>query len=158
MAKQILDPAKNGYDIGMNLGFMARYFGARAPVQAIAYDVLSECTRLCGVSYAAQSARVSHCHTDEVTLDFEHFYRIEAGTKEAIIELWLHDIDFCLALKHHHDWVSMLEDEMESDWEVFGEKMYYEEIMDPEFHYQTLLEREKLMQAEIEIAAITLGL
>lgn len=158
MAKRILNPATGGYDIGMSLGFMARCFGARAPVRDIAYRILSECSRVRFVDHHAQSVRVSYWRGHETALDFEHFCWIDRGIDEALLDLWLSDIDFYRAYKEHCEWVSMLKDEMERDWETFGEKIYYEEISDPELHYRTLQEKEENMQAEIEIAAVKLGL
>lgn len=158
IAKRILDPTNGGYDIGMSLAFVARCFGARAPVRDIAHRILSECTRIRYVNHHAQNVRVSYWHGHETTLDFEHFYWIERGIDEALFDFWLNDIDFCIAYKEHREWVSMLEDEMERDWETFGENIYYGEISDPELHHQTLQAREDHIQAEVEIAATKLGL
>ena len=83
IAKRILDPANSGYDIGMSLGFVARWFGARAPVREIAHRILSECTR---IRYA-QNVRVSYWHGHETTLDFEHFYWVERAIDEALFDL-----------------------------------------------------------------------
>ncbi len=97
MAKHILDPAHGGYDIGVSLGFMARCFGARAPVRDIAHCILSECSRIRHVNHHAQNVRVSYWQGHETTLDFEHFYWIERGINNALVDFWLSDIDFCAA-------------------------------------------------------------
>jgi hypothetical protein len=99
--------------------------------------------------------RVSYWHGYKTTLNFEHFCWIES---EALFEFWLNDIDFCIAYKEHCEWVSGLEDEMERDWETFGEDIYYRDISYPELYYQTLRAREDKIHAEIEIAATKLGL
>ena len=71
----------------MSLGFVARYFGARAPVREIAHRILSECTRIRYVNHRAQNVRVSYWHGHETTLDFEHFYWVERGIDEALFDL-----------------------------------------------------------------------
>jgi hypothetical protein len=82
-----------------------------------------------------------------ITLDFEHYYWIESGIDEALFGFWLTDIDFCIACKEHCEWVSRLEEEIERDWETFGEKIYYRDVSDPELHYQALQAREDHIQS-----------
>lgn len=158
IAKHILDPSNGGYNIGMSLGFMARHFGARAPVRDIAHQILSECTQFLYVNYNAQNVCVSYWEGHKTTLDFEHFYWIQTGIDESLFELWLSDIDFCLAYNEHCEWVSRLEDEMERERETTEEHMNEDAVFYFEQRQRTLQAREDRIHAEIEIAAIKLGL
>jgi hypothetical protein len=99
IARHILDPFFDGYGIGVSLGFMARRFGARAPVCDIAHQILTECAKYLHVDHNAQSVCVSYWDGHKKTLDFEHFYWIDRGIDESLFEWWLSDIDFCLAWK-----------------------------------------------------------
>lgn len=73
IAKNVLDPSNDGYDIGMSLGFMARCFGARALVCDIAHKILFECTRIARIDDDAQYVYV-YINGHETILDVEHFF------------------------------------------------------------------------------------
>jgi len=157
IAKNILDPSNGGYDIGMSLGFMARCFGARALVCDIAHKILFECTRTVRINDDAQYVYV-YMNGHETILDFEHFFWIDKGIDEALIEMWLNGPDFCLAYAEHCEWVSRLEDEMEREWEKFTGHINDDDFSYSEQRQRTLQAREDKIQAEIELAATKLGL
>lgn len=164
IAKHILDPSNGGYDIGLSLGFMARHFGARAPVRDLAHQILSDCTRILSTNHDRQNVRVSYWNGHETLLDFEHFYWIEMGINTAVLEWWLGGPYFSLAYERYCEWVSRLEDDMEMLWEAFWVGIYDENFYSGtdlerfDERQQRLQAREEGMYAEIEAAAISLGL
>jgi hypothetical protein len=153
IAEHILDPSNSGYDIGLGLGFMARHFGARAVVCDIAHRILFECTRVVDIDDEAQYVHISYGNCNERFVDIEHFYWIDRGIDEALVDLWLTD----LAYNEHCEWVSGLEYEMEREWETFWECMNDDSVS--HFEQRLMLQaREDRMHAKIEIAATKLGL
>jgi hypothetical protein len=156
IAEQILDPSNSGYDIGLTLGFMAQHFGARAVVCDIAHRILFECIRILYIDHDAQYVHVLYGNNRKIIVDFEHFYWIDKGVDEALVELWLSDIDFCSAYAEHCEWVSRLEDEINREWETFGKHMNDDDVSYPKQRYRTLQARKDKIHVEIEIAATKL--
>jgi len=155
IARHILDPSNGGYDIGMSLGFMARCFGARALACDIAHKILFECT---GNVRIDDDAQYVYMDRHETIVDFEHFFWIDKGIDDALIEMWLNHSDFYLEYAEHCEWVSRLEDEMEREWENFREQINDDGFSYPEQRQRTLKAREDKIKAEIELAATKLGL
>lgn len=146
IAKHILDPSNSGYHIGLSLEYMARHFGARAVVYDIAHQILFECTWVVDIDYDAQYVHLFCNNTQETILvDFEHFCCIDNGINEAIVDFWLTDLNFCPAYAEHCEWVSRLQDEMEREWETFGEYMNDNNDSYTEQHYRMLQAREDEM-------------
>ena len=120
IAIRILDPSIGGYDIGSNLGDIARHFGARAPVYEIAHRILAECAQSLSIDYRFDNVRISYWRDHNnipvfFTLGFGHFFWIERGIDETLSDFWLKDVDFIISKYEHCEWASALEDGMEKD-------------------------------------------
>ena len=159
LANAVFNSSCGGYDNGMNLGYMARCFGARAPVLDLAHQISSECTSLHEIDYFAQTATVSYGDSPKKTLSFEYLYQLETGIDTAIFEMWLNDVDFCLALKDHNEWAARLEDYPTDEWmrlEALNQHSHLDPLVE---HHKNLLQDELVQKhQEIEADAIELGL
>ena len=165
IARDKLDPSNDGFGIGISLGHMAKCFGARAPVYDIAHDILADCSWILLLDHDLQTVRVSYWLGHEAHLDFEHFYWIENGIDTSIMEWWLQDTQFLLDYGDFREWASSLESEMEEQWEALFEARNLDDTSDCvmisrglDERHQRLKERKDAMNAEIEAAALKLGL
>jgi hypothetical protein len=133
----------NEYETGLSLGFMARCFGARAPVLLIARRFIDEV-------YGRFRFKKAH----RKWVDFEQLHE---GIHTALIDWWLSDSDFVMEYRQHEEWASVLEDCMEQDYIFFDEDMYSDPV-ERDQELQEIEIRHKLMREDIERAAIELGL
>jgi hypothetical protein len=160
MTERLLNPSFSGYDIGRSLGRMARCFGARAPVYEIASQLLTDCPRRIVVNHQYQYTSWAGYAEP---IDFEHFYWIMLGIEEELSDRWLADHEFLLDYRAHCDWATNIKAKIQARWDLYLEDIYEEVVSgaEPEMsdHYaQALQVREQQIDAEIEKAAIAIGL
>jgi hypothetical protein len=158
-ARKILDPSYPAFDKGLNLGFLARCFGARAPTRRIASQLIRDCLRghldddaqIMWVSYPNYQARI----------EFREICDIEDGIDTALGDWWLTRSRFLDAYEEHCAWASEIKDVMEREWDVWCDaamnRASYGDS-DIEFYAQQLRAKEEKLLAKIEKAAIALGL
>jgi hypothetical protein len=163
MSIDYLFPSTCGDEIGLNLGFMARCFGARAPVLEIAWQFIDDCTHVIDRNDDLPRACIWYGSKKgcKAWVSFEHS-SIEGGIRTALYEWWLNDIDFLLEYQRHITWVCELEDCMEQDWIDYcidsHDAIHYCVDFDAVTEYSKLGKRNERTRAEIEFAAIELGL
>ena len=98
-SKRVLEPSKGGYHIGLDLGFLARCFGARAPVRQIAFQLHQDCSAVRFINHNAQILSISYWGNQVTHLDFAHFCDLEDGIDTALYDWWLADSEFFYAYK-----------------------------------------------------------
>jgi hypothetical protein len=161
VAKSFLDPTHGGYNIGLDLGNLARCFGARSPVHHIAHQLHHDCSHVLSMDDSTQFAYVLYWEDQIFSLDFEHFRWIDIGIDTALLEWWLEDPDVDEEYREHREWASQIKEEMEIQWDLLREAASDDDFYDGsdiERSSQRLQAEEDQINAEIEAAAVKLGL
>ncbi|KAI4262699.1 MAG: hypothetical protein L6R42_002129 [Xanthoria sp. 1 TBL-2021] len=158
----------NPWEIGIDLGGFARTFGARAPVDWIAYQLFHDCVY---ANILDDDVVKLHCaHGDVGIVDFQFFCDLEDGIDTCLYEWWLADIDFFQDHADFDEWRAGMEDAMIWDlidlWESWrvvdcdetsNEPATGEEILYADVKKRVLIEHEK-KRATIEAEALKIGL
>jgi hypothetical protein len=106
-----LQPARPWYgswEIGVRLAGFARKFGARAPLDWIAYRLFYDCVRRKIVD--EDVIRVNYAHGHSETVDFDFFCELDHGIEIGLYDWWLADIDFFLDHEEFKEWRDAMED------------------------------------------------
>lgn len=161
MATSYLDDSIWQYEVGLNIGLMAKCFGARPPVLDIARQSIDECTvehyydyhDLC--LYVLFGSMESH----KQCIVFDQLDLRDDGIHTAIFEWWLCDETFNLEYDQYKEWVSELEQFMEQDYFYDDElRDVYGDPVKEDRELQEIKIRHERMKADIEGAAVELGL
>ena len=102
-----------GWDIGLSLGFFARDFGARAPLEWISYQLFYDCVRTKVVREDMVELYYAHGYTDSVDLEF--FCDLEDGMHTSLYLWWLADSEFQGDYAEFDEWRAVTEDSMTED-------------------------------------------
>ncbi|KAH6641131.1 hypothetical protein F5144DRAFT_123770 [Chaetomium tenue] len=96
-------------DIGMNLGFFAKPFGARAPLDWIAHQWYSDSVRT-WFDYGRDvvELRYAHEHCEAVEVDF--FCDLDQRIGTVLMDWWLADSDFVRDYEDFQRWREAMED------------------------------------------------
>jgi hypothetical protein len=141
IAKEFRDDISHPWEIGFGLGFFARCFGARAPLNWIPYQLLYDCVE------------------KRIVAD-----DLEDGINTILYEWWLSDTEFLLYYNDFKEYRDMEEERIAWDlidfWETWhdletlGEMstLLYKEKRDQ------LLAKHKGIRADVEAEALRLGL
>jgi hypothetical protein len=125
MATKYLDDSTWQYEIGLNIGLMARCLGAQAPVLDIAKQFIDDCT--VGFYFDKQDyyiyARFGSKESRKQCMDLNDPRLREDGIYTAIVEWWLCDETFMQKYDQYIEWISALEACMEHDYISFYECM-----------------------------------
>jgi hypothetical protein len=119
-----LQPARPWYGpwgIGVRLAGFARKFGARAPLDWIAYRLFYDCVRRKIVD--EDVIRVNYAHGHSETVDFDFFCELDHGIEIGLYDWWLADIDFFLDHEEFKEWRDAMEDGMVWDEIEFWENL-----------------------------------
>lgn len=163
MATEYLDDSTWQYEIGLNIGFMARCFGAQAPVLDIAKQFIDDCTvELCidkqdYYIYAHFGSKESR----KQCLDLGDPSLREDGIYTAIVEWWLCDETFMQKYDQYREWVSIMEDCMLEDYiSFYGDicDRMYSDSFERDLKLQAIKANHERINADIERAAVELGL
>jgi hypothetical protein len=160
MTDMVLNPGFDDYAIGRCLGQMARSFGARAPVNEIASQILTDCPRCISVDYQNQWVKWEE-FADPI--DFDHFYWITRGINDSLFECWLADSTFYLDYLAYVEWTKHLREEMQILWDHYWEDISHEVWSGANSNLEDenarkLQRREQSMNALVEKKAIAIGL
>ncbi|RAH82896.1 hypothetical protein BO86DRAFT_63461 [Aspergillus japonicus CBS 114.51] len=163
MIDMIVEPPADGYSVGIELGRMARCFGARAPVEKIAHSLLRDCPTNIFVHNDGEYVTWKRSGAEPVDIDFEHIYWIQQGIDEALFDLWLADIDFIEDRITHAELANALTSEMEILWELYWEDVYFDawdgvNSDSAADKAQKLRCREQEIHNQIERHAVSIGL
>ncbi|KAJ9130179.1 hypothetical protein NKR23_g12317 [Pleurostoma richardsiae] len=156
--------AERGYDpwdIGVRLGYFARTFGARAPVDWIAHQLFYDCARP-KIVYED----VVRLYYDYDTVDFVFFCELDHGIEAALFDWWLADVDLCRAYEEFMEWQAGVEDRMTWDfidlWEHYGvsdcESVRELSVSERSLYEKSLDALSARHRREIEAEAVKLGL
>lgn len=156
------------WEIGVTLGFFARKFGARAPLNWVSHQLFHDCIRAKIVDDDVVRLNYAHGHTEIV--DFQFFCDLDDGIDTSLYDWWLSDIDFLLDYKEFQEWREVTEDRMTWDliefWETWHDVDYdgtikelsvKEKLSYNEKKKKLLVEHEK-KRAAIEAEAVKIGL
>ncbi|KAH7316970.1 hypothetical protein B0I35DRAFT_469389 [Stachybotrys elegans] len=132
-----LKPFNGGWKIGIYVGYFARKFGARAPVDWIAHQLFRDCVQTKVIN--EDTGRLNFAHGESNTVDLQFFCDLDEGINTVLVEWWLADVDFHVDLK------------LFEEWQCF-EGSYDNETND------TLLAKHVKIREAIEAGAIEIGL
>ena len=107
------------WEIGVILGFFARNFGARAPLNWVSYQLFHDCVLVKIVDDDVVRLNYAHGHTKMV--DFQFFCDLEDGIDTALCDWWLSDVDFFLDYKEFKKLREVTEDSIIRDLIEFWE-------------------------------------
>lgn len=109
------------WEIGLTLGFFARRFGARAPLNWVSHQIFDDCVR--SKIKDDNLIRLDYAHDDTEIVAFQFFDDLDDGIDTSLNEWWLTDTDFVLDLEEFYEWREVMEDGMISDlidfWETW---------------------------------------
>ena len=163
------------WEIGVTLGFFARKFGARAPLNWVSHQLFHDCVRADILYDDVIRLTYAHEHTepvDEYTeiVDFQFFCDLDDGINTSLCDWWLSDIGFFLDYKEFKERRDMTEESMNWDliefWETWHDIDYdgiikelsvKEQLSHNEQKNRLLAEHEK-KKATIEAEAVMIGL
>jgi hypothetical protein len=163
MATEYLDDSIWQYEIGLNLGFMARRFGARAPLLDIAEQFIDDCTvelYLDKQDYYIY-VRFGFRESPKQCTDYDQLRLRKDGIQTAIFEWWLHDETFILKYDQYIKSVSVLKESMKKECRAFEDGVRRGMYIDPGEENRELRKiqaRHKRIKADIERSAVQLGL
>lgn len=156
------------WEIGVTLGFFARNFGARAPLNWISHQLFYDCVRVKILDEDA--VRLKYAHGDTKIVDFQYFCDLDDGIHTSLYDWWLSDIDFFLDHQEFKEWRDVMEDSMTWNlidfWEtwhdvdcegVIKELSAKEKLLYDKAKKKLLAEREN-KRADIEAEAVKIGL
>ncbi len=156
------------WEIGVTLGFFARKFGARAPLNWISRQLFHDCVRVKIVDDDVVRLNYAHGHTEIV--DFKYFCELDDGIDTSLCDWWLSDIDFFLDCEEFKEWRDVMEDSMTWNliefWETWHdvdcdgtvkELSAKEKLLYDKEKKKLLVEHEK-KRADIEAEAVKIGL
>ena len=156
------------WEIGLTLGFFARKFGARAPLNWVSRKLFHDCIRANIMDDGVFSPDCAHGHSKIVNLGF--FCDPEDGIDTCLCEWWLADLDFFLDCEEFQKWREVIEDSMTWDLIAFGETwgdvdsggIIRELSMEDKLTYDEekngLLVKYEKKRAAIEAEAVKIGL
>ncbi|KAK3934720.1 hypothetical protein QBC46DRAFT_399090 [Diplogelasinospora grovesii] len=119
-------PWYDSWEIGVHLGFFARNFGARAPLDWIAHQLFYDCVR--PEIVAEDVVRLKYVRGHFETVDFYFFRELDHGIETALCDWWLADIDFFLKYEEFKERRDMMEDGMVWDGTESEVSAKHEEI------------------------------
>lgn len=167
MALGLLNLYQSACELGVNLGFMAKCFGARAPLNRIMYEILYDCWRVIGFYHHEEQVLVSCGYGSESQyLDVGYFDCVDDGIA-TVFEDWLADSKFvenCKEYQEQAEQAVWLLIEVKRKWDELDEALndvLSESEGGSEIFYE---EREKLqvegdrINGAIESNAIEIGL
>ena len=164
------------WEIGVTLGFFARKFGARAPLNWVSYQLFHDCVRakildddVIRLTYAHEYTETYAYEYTEI-VDSQFFCDLDDGIDTSLCDWWLSDISFFRDYEAFKEWREMTEDSMTSDlielWETWHDVDYdgtikelpvKEKLLYDEQKSKLLAEHEK-KKAAIEAEAVEIGL
>lgn len=142
-------------DIGINLGFFAQKFGARAPLDWIAHQWYFDSVRTwVDWSFHEVKLRYAHGRSETVTIDF--FCDLDRGIDTVLSDWWLADSDFARDYEEFKRWREIMEDGMTWDLIEFWEIWHDEE--EDRVPWDLLWAKNRDIQEVIEAEAVRIGL
>ncbi|PHH88517.1 hypothetical protein CDD83_7439 [Cordyceps sp. RAO-2017] len=162
MAEHYLRDNQDYWDIGVALGYLARNFGAKAPVHWIANQIFLDLVYYppwvdCDGDFRSGVIK----YPDETTESFSHdvFYLLEDGITKALDDWWLFTNDFVSAVEDYNDWCDRSLDRLNDKWLSFDELWTgYEHTAAYRDARAELDLMEERLDAEIEEEGIKAGL
>lgn len=114
------------WEIGVTLGFFARKFGARAPLNWVSHQLFHDCVRAKIIDDDVVRLKYEHGHTEIV--DFQFFCDLDDGIDTSLCDWWLSDVDFFLDYEEFKKGREVAEDSMTWDliefWETWHDVDY----------------------------------
>ncbi|CAF9915430.1 MAG: hypothetical protein ALECFALPRED_010194 [Alectoria fallacina] len=158
----------NPWEIGVTLGFFARNFGARAPLNWVSHQLFYDCVRAKIVDDDVVRLNYAHGHTEIV--DFQFFCDLDDGIDTSLNDWWLSDIDFVSDYEEFKEWREVTDDSMTEGliefWETWHDVDYDGTIKELSAEEKLLYDEEKnkllvgheKKRTAIEAEAVKIGL
>ena len=156
------------WEIGVTLGFFARKFGARAPLNWVSYRLFHDCV---GAEILYDDViKLTYTHEYTETVDSQFFCDLDDGINTSLCDWWLSDIGFFQDYEGFREWRELTEDSMTWDliefWETWHDVDYDGTIkelsvktnLSYDEQKSKLLAEHKKKEAAIEAEAIKIGL
>ena len=156
------------WEIGVTLGFFARKFGARGPLNWVSHQIFHDCVRAKIMDDDVVRLNYAHGHTEIV--DFQFFCDLDYGIDLSLCDWWLSDVDFFLDYEEFMKWREVTENSMTWDliefWETWHDVDYdgtikelsAKEKFSYDEEYNKLLVGHEKKRAAIEAEAVNIGL
>ena len=156
------------WEIGGTLGFFARKFGARAPLNWVSHQLFHDCVRAKIVN--DDVVRLDYVHGDTEIVDFQYFCNLDDGIGTSICDWWLSDIHFFSNYEEFKEWREMTEDNITWDliefWETWHdvdndgtiEELSAKERLSYDEEKNRLLVEHERKRSAIEAEAVRIGL
>jgi hypothetical protein len=156
------------WEIGVYLGFFARKFGARAPLNWISHRLFRDCVR--AKILDDDVVQLQYAHGCCEIVDFNFFCDMDDGIDTSLFDWWLLDIDLLLDYEEFEEWKCLIEDSTISDliefWETWHSVNHDGTTKELSASEQLLYEKEenKLLvnhekeRAAVEREAVKIGL
>lgn len=156
------------WEIGVTLGFFARKFGAKAPLDWVSHQLFHDCIWAKTVDDDDDVIRLNYEHGHTEIVDSQFFCDLDDGIDTSLCDWWLSDIDFFLDYEEFKEWREVTEDSITWDliefWETWHDVDYdgtiaelsAKEKLSYDEKNKLLIEHEK--KAAIEAEAIKIGL
>jgi hypothetical protein len=155
MAREFEQSTHHGpFDIGINLGYFSQTFGARAPLEWIAYQWYYDCVRRGFESSYVAKLRYAHGRTETVWIGF--FSDLNSGVEIVLMDWWLTDSDFADDYKKYKAWKRAMEVDMRCYLLDFLKTWDGEE--DDCIPWELLWAKNRDIEEEIEAEAVRIGL
>ena len=110
------------WEIGLTLGFFAKSFGARVPLNWISHRLWRDSVGVRDVDDEVV-VRLYYAHGCTDIVDFEFFQDLEDGIDTALCEWWLSDVDFWADCQEFYSWRDVTEEGIAWDlidfWETW---------------------------------------
>lgn len=152
-------PWIDAWEIGIYLASFSRNFGARAPLNWIAYQLFYDCVWT-KTFVEKEMVRLRFAHGYFEIVDFEFFSSLDDGIDIALCEWWLADIDFLLGYKEFETWRDVMEEGMIWGLIEFWEAWHDvdDDDTDKETSWDELCTKNDDIKAAIEAEAVAMGL
>lgn len=156
------------WESGVTLGYFARRFGVRAPLDWISHQFFHDCVH--GKIVDDDTVKLDYAHGNNEIVDFQFLGDLKNGIDTSLYDWWLSDFDSLLEYEEYEEWRDMMEESMTWDlielWETWynvdcdgtmkklstKERLIYDEVRNI-----MLAEHEK-KRAAIEVEVVKIGL
>jgi hypothetical protein len=157
MAREFERCSSYGDELGITLGLFAQKFGARAPLEWIAYQWYDDCVEA-RFDSSSDTVELYYAHGRSHTVWADFFSDLEQGIDIALLDWWLEDSDYVRDFEEFENWKEMMEDGMNWDGIDILELWHGEELEDDWTPWDLLWAKNKDIEEEIEAEAVRIGL
>jgi hypothetical protein len=163
-AGQLQGHGGDGFGIGVELASFAKKFGARAPVEWIAYQWFYDCVGVWFDPAYPTPVKLHYADGYSETVEIEFLFKRDEGIETALQDWWLTDFEFVVEYNEFVDWRDAMEGGMACEefelWETCHGNEAPEQVPEEEERilWDKLSVDHSKIWKEIEAEAIRIGL